>query len=508
MATVVDTLVTEFKLKTENYSAGVRQVRTDMASLQRYSAGWNALGVGSQIAGVLNTASSVAGSIGEVGAKLAGLVPVASAMAAAAAAAAGAIGTAGLSAMNASANFESMERTFAGAMGSMEAGKAMMRYLEDYAGKSAFGLEALASASKQLAAGGLEVQRFLPLVERIALVASDTDPSGLQEVAGAFLRIKGGGFGEAMESLRRAGISANDFRAQGITINKGGEVNATDEEFFAALERIAQGRMKQIADQVSAGSATKISNVGDALGIAVRQVGSYLNQEFLPSIEYMTTAIKNFAENDGFKLLAESFSSLVPVLMGPDSAESALVEFAANLARVPVYIDMFGAAMSELLKIGGLGMVSGAMQAMFEDAGQKAHDSLISTYEQQKELQKRRKAKQEDEDKKLLALKKDPDKPVLPGATSFLSAIAKNTADTARNTRRDSMASITMGGGELARRGLDKTELARVLRPRSMSSDPGLREIQTLLTQLAVVIHSNGQRSAERLMLERARAAY
>jgi hypothetical protein len=58
------------------------------------------------------------------------------------------------------------------------------------------------------------------------------------------------------------------------------------------------------------------------------------------------------------------------------------------------------------------------------------------------------------------------------------------------------MDGITMGGGELARRGLDKTELARVLRPRSMSADPGLREIQTLITQLAVVIHQNGQRSA------------
>lgn len=505
MATVIDTLVTEFKLKTDNYSAGVRQVRTDMASLQRYSAGWNSLGIGTQIAGVLNTAGSVAGSVGEVGAQIAGIVPAVGAAAAATGAAATALGSAGLSAMNASANFESMERTFAGAMGSMEAGKATMKYLEGYAGKSAFGLEALATASKQLAAGGLEVQRFLPLMERIALVASDTDPSGLQEVASAFLRIKGGGFGEAMESLRRAGISANDFRAQGININKGGEVNATAEEFLAALERIGEGRMKRIAELVSAGSATKISNVGDALGIAVRQVGSYLNQEFLPSIEYATSAIKDFAADGGFRLLAESFSALIPTISGPDSARSAMIEFGANMARIPVYIDMFGAVISELLKIAAPALTAGALQAEFEDAGQKAYESFKTILEMQETIRKQKEGKNGGEGPTVSV----DVSPVMAGpVNSFLGAIAKNTADTARNTRQDSMASLTIGGGELARRGLDKTELARVLRPRSMSSDPGLREIQTLLTQIAVVIHDSGQRSAERLMLERARAAY
>ena len=76
------------------------------------------------------------------------------------------------SASEASASFDTMKRTFAGALGGVEQGAQAMAYLENYAGKSAFGLEDLARASVQLAATGLDVGRFLPIIERFALVVA------------------------------------------------------------------------------------------------------------------------------------------------------------------------------------------------------------------------------------------------------------------------------------------------------------------------------------------------
>jgi hypothetical protein len=520
MATVIDTLVTEFKLNAAGFHSGVGQVKADMASLHSAfgGGGSGSSGLGAQVSGALD----------KVGQGLGAVADVATGFVAAGTAAIGVIGGLGAAAikfgsdakvaMDAAASFDTMERTFAGALGSVEKGKSMMAYLETYADNSAFTLEALASASKQLAAGGVEVKRFLPVMERVALVASGIDPSGLQEVAGALLRAQGGGFGEAMESLRRAGIGANDFRAQGVQISKSGEVSATPEQWLSALERISEGRLKSIADAVSGGSETKISNIGDAIGKAERSIGKTLNDQFLPSIVKATEGLNKFTENGGFAIVADEIADLVPKIENGKGVYDSLIGMAASFESVKSQFEMGGAIVGaffdRMIDIAThIPVVSDIWKGAFGGIGDGFQDQTAineANIRGQMDLKGRLKKKKDDAEKAADEAEKkrqaDEKANKLGPMTSFLAGIERNTADTARNTRKDNLENLIVGGGELARRGLDKTQLAALMRPRSGGSDPDLREIQTLLTNMAVVIHRAGQLSAQRLMLDHARA--
>ena len=234
-------------------------------------------------------------------------------------------------ASKAAAHFDTMERTFAGALGSLEKGRQMMAYLEDYATRSAFGLDDLTGSAKMLAAVGLDVGRFLPIMERFALVSSGVDPQGLLQVAGALARIKGGSYGEAMEVFRKAGVSATDLRNQGISVSKGGEIQATAEQVFAAIQVISEGRLKTIADSISGGAENIRANVADVAGQAFRQVGQEINDKFLPAVVQFTDGLKAFVDSDGPKKLADAFLGFEVTATGTTDA---LIQLGASAIRV------------------------------------------------------------------------------------------------------------------------------------------------------------------------------
>lgn len=238
----------------------------------------------------------------------------------------------GNAASQADASFDTMRRTFAGALGSLEAGNQMMQYLEQYATRSAFSLEGLAGASKQLAATGLDVGRFLPIMERFALVSSGVDPEGLIQVAGALARAKSGTFGEAMEVFRKAGVGAQDLRAQGINVTKGGEVQATAEQFFDALQRISEGRLKTIADSISGGAENIRANVGDVAGQAFRQIGAEVNKTLLPILTTFTKEMSILVNSGALKTITDEFLGMAPSVT---NIGAAMEELAVALAEIP-----------------------------------------------------------------------------------------------------------------------------------------------------------------------------
>jgi hypothetical protein len=253
-------------------------------------------------------------------------------------------------ASKAAAHFDTMERTFAGALGSLEKGRQMMAYLEQYATKSAFGLDDLTVAAKQLSATGLDVGRFLPIMERIALVASDIDPQGLIQVAGAFARIKGGSYGEAMEVLRKAGVSNTDLQNQGIKVSKGGEIQATAEQVFNAVQIISEGRLKSIADAISGGAENIRANVADVAGQAFRQVGKEVNDYLLPNLEEFTKQFKVIIDSGAIKTITAEFMGLLPPM---NATSSVFEELAVTAAELPHILKTFGEGVMGVSKIIG-----------------------------------------------------------------------------------------------------------------------------------------------------------
>jgi len=318
-----ETLVTEFRM-VDHYTGPMAKMS---AATKAFAATSN--GMGNAIGGIEATVSKAAGIFGFI---------VAPVLAGAAALAAFAN-----SASEAAASFDTMKRTFAGALGGVEQGAQAMAYLEDYSKKSAFGLEDLARASAQLAASGLDVGRFLPIIERFALVASGTDPNGLLQVAGALARIKGGSFGEAMEVFRKAGVGANDLRGQGIKVTKAGEIQAEAGAVFDAVQRISEGRIKTIADTISGGAENIRANVGDVAGQAFREIGEEINKTLLPFLKDFTAEMGVLVKSGVIPMLTREFLGLGAGIDGKFKNGSSFVEeISVVIAQLPVRLRNLG----------------------------------------------------------------------------------------------------------------------------------------------------------------------
>lgn len=438
MSTVVDHLVTKYTLDDSAYKRG---------------------------------ASSVMGATGNMGNSLKGLAASFTAVAAAA----GALAYGGFSAMKAAAQFDTMASTFAGAFGSMEAGTQVMKALEDRATRSAYSLEALTQASVRLATSGLSLNRFVPMMEKFALVVSGTDPQGLEQVASAFARIKGGSFGEAMEVFRRAGIGADTLRAQGIKVDKGGQIQSSADEVFAALERIVGpgSQIDNIAQSVAQSAGVTISNAGDAIGQAIRSIGTELNEQFLPMFKSATEGLATFTKAGGFTLAIESAFGGLAVSAG--ELDLVLAEFVGNLLGWKEYLDRF------------FNFEPGETMEMKQNAAEGVRAEFMARY-----MFNRRKAAREKE-------------AMLPGESGTVatqppaSSTGYNTAaiqaqylaQIANNTKRMvTLQEMVVGGGGLAAMGIAANDLSlyRQGRNRPASTDPMLRQLgiyvqtQTLAT--------------------------
>ncbi len=373
------------------------------------------------------------------------------------------VGFAGAS-MKAAAEFDTMTRKFAGAFGSVDAARQMMSDLELYATKSAFSLEALADAATMLAVAGLDVKRFLPLVERFALVVSGVDPQGLKQVAGALMRSKGGGFGEAMEVFRRAGIGAPELAAQGIRVSKGGQVQASPEEFFRALEGASEP-LKRIADAVTGGAENTIANVGDAAGRAMRVFGSALNDALLPKFKAFTDALTKLVDDGKIGVLAGQFANVADSLTGSGGMADAADGAALALFQVGRWAEM----LTDTVKGAGRGQnLWGIVSPVTSMINWLLGDPIKGFFEDTKKefelaLPSRRRAKEASAEGQAEAAEEEPEQGL---ATGYLSEIAENTR------RAVELQRIALGGGQLAAAGVSAVRINGG--GRSSQREPGM----------------------------------
>lgn len=331
MATVVDELVTKYTLDASGYHKGAGQVSNVTKSLS------------SSIAGGLSGISPMAG----LNASMTGMSAIFGLFAAE-------VGVAGV-ALNKFLEFDTAASIFAGAFGSLEKGKAVMSDLQDYAQGSAFKLDALTEATTRLVAGGLDIDRFLPLMEKFSLAANGLKPEGLLEVASAFLKMKGGSMGEAMETIRKAGISADDLRKQGVKIDKGGQVQSSSEEVFTALEKIA-GPGSKIAGIVAAltdSKATKFSNAMDAMDKSMVMFGDTIATFATPYVLTFSNKLNDMTKDGTITTLAESFTTLLQSIMGGGSGQEGFAKGLDNAAfSIAVFNGALGEAIDSFKKLG------------------------------------------------------------------------------------------------------------------------------------------------------------
>lgn len=201
-------------------------------------------------------------------------------------------------AIDEAAKIERLTATF-GALGhSMDAGRAKMASLREYAQHSINTFDDLATAAKTLEAAGLNSDRFVKMMDIMGGVLHP-GAEGINEMASALARIaSGGNFGQAMRSLRGAGIGMGDLRAQGIQVTGGNRIVATSEQMLAALENIFQKKFGDMGSYLEKTMSVRFSNLHDAWNRLLASWG----EAFFPIITSITdklTPFLNFLSKSG-----------------------------------------------------------------------------------------------------------------------------------------------------------------------------------------------------------------
>ena len=189
-------------------------------------------------------------------------------------------------AMDAASKFEMMTQTLTTLQGSASKAKDTMSWLEAFAGPSVFRLEGLQDATIRLEAFGLSAQRYLPVLANLAGVFGN-DSSKIMEVADALGRLKSGQSGEALEAMRRFGISNNDLMAKGIQFNGGGQMISGATEAINAIEQIIQEKFGSMGSAMANTLGAKLGSVSDAWQRALRNIGT----AFMPVVKEISDGI-------------------------------------------------------------------------------------------------------------------------------------------------------------------------------------------------------------------------
>lgn len=103
----------------------------------------------------------------------------------------------------------------------------------------------------------------------------------IQEVAGAYARLKSGASGEAMEALRQMNISRSMFEAKGIQFDSSGQALATSQQMTKALDEIVKSNFGGLTQELSTKWAGLWSTFSSNVDNAARAVtgGAFLRLE-------------------------------------------------------------------------------------------------------------------------------------------------------------------------------------------------------------------------------------
>lgn len=437
-----------------------------------------------------------------------------------------AVGTLSKAAFESYLEFDKMEASIGGALGSLSRGKEVMKELQNYAKTSSFSLKDIAASSVTLSAGGMNLAQSLPLAEKFAQALGGT-PQDLEQVSSALLKVQGGSFGEAMEIFRKAGVSTSALKGAGVKITDGGQVESSSAEFLAALEKLSGPgtAVGGLADAVKNSSATKISNAGDAVEQVLTKLGSGIKDSILPMFDSFTTALSNLVENGTIDMVAESFSKLFNTLSENidfgvifDTIAGAFSIFADFMTEgvIPVIstvynaikgvIAGFGAIINWIGKIPGLGGIA-------MDAKKYWFDDKISTMESGKTSKEYLANKKRMDEKKKKSGKNVLDTSDSPNAQDGADAKKKKENEKQLKTAQDIIAAtqnaylarianatekaldiqaMILGGGRLAAQGISPNDLTnhRNRNRNAVRSDPLLSHLG-LFVQTAIQ-NSNG----------------
>lgn len=247
-------------------------------------------------------------------------------------------------ALDAATEFDTFTRRLEALTGSTAKAQELVKWLKQLSGPSVFEFRGLAEAASLLAAYGVNIQRVLPLAERIATVFGD-DSSAVSEVARALGRIKSGDFGEAFERLRDFGIGRDDLKAQGLKFDKGGQFLGSARQAFEAIERLVNQKFGRITQAMRDSPAAKMASVMDALRQAAGAAGAEILRSIVPALEKVASFLQYLNESGFIKDFTRNLSQ------GMEDLANLVTGGQGGVVRVISYLLAFLEQLPTLLKL-------------------------------------------------------------------------------------------------------------------------------------------------------------
>jgi hypothetical protein len=237
------------------------------------------------------------------------------------------------------ASFDTLQKSFEGIYGSSEKAAQMMTYLRDAAMTSAFHFKDLADAARGLSVAGLDVNRFLPIVQGFALALGHVDAGGLNDFVSILRRLQGGNTGVALgpRGIGRYGVSRNELEQYGATFDNKGHFTGTINEAFDAIEAVFKARISKIAEKVTASSEVVLSNWGDAIQQATIDAGAGIAQNLIQPIKTLTGAMNDLRQAGVFKDLFDTLYQIIDVggIIGDKKgAQDILIEIGGGIVTL------------------------------------------------------------------------------------------------------------------------------------------------------------------------------
>lgn len=336
----VDEVVTTYDMNVRPYLWAVKQIQAANKELSESNQRFK--GAVSSIAGMI---TPVASRVTQLGAVLTG-----------------ALGLAGGFALKSALDFDTLSRKLEAVTGSADRAGQIFQFIDKLAIPSVFQSSELARAAVTMEALQLNTERYLPIAEKLATIFGDGEAS-LMEYVSALGRLKAGQFGEAFESLRRAGISNNDLRAQGINISKSGEINATPEQALRAVENIVNARLGRVAQAMQSGPAAKMASVFDGLERAGRQAGMSIMKFLMPSVERVGNFISYLVQSRTIEKATQGMLSFFGAGNTSDGIVKALIFVVATIKNIPGFMKSVISAFNEFQN--KLAITAGILTAIF-----------------------------------------------------------------------------------------------------------------------------------------------
>jgi len=144
----------------------------------------------------------------------------------------------------------------------------------------------IVDAGKQMLAFGFEAEAVNELLRDAGNLAAGMGKE-IDMIAGAFGRIRAGDFGEAMEVLRRAGISKEALTLQGLEFSDGGEFEGSWQEMLAGVQAVIKDRFPDMMNEMAGtfdGLVSTLKSKWELFKISVGEAG------FLENVK---TVLKN-----------------------------------------------------------------------------------------------------------------------------------------------------------------------------------------------------------------------